>query len=874
MRILREWLWRLRAALYMRSDDDLTAELEFHRQMAVEDAQRQGRDPREALMRAGTVSLAAELVRDQRGPGPFSGFGADLRQAATALRRHCGYSAIAICALSLSVATATLMFSLFHGLVLKGLPYPAAARLISVYDSSERNPKFPMSIGNYQEYARENRTLEGLALFTGVDVAVMHDGRPERVSAVRVTHEFFPLLGVMPVLGRNFQKAELHRNARVVILSHRYWTARYHGDPGVLGASIMVDREPWTVIGVLPSDFQHVGGSYRTPLHGDTVPIWFPARLDLPASGIRGWHFHNAIARVKAEFSLEQAQADLLRISNDLARRYPDSNRGFRALVAPLDEELRGGSTRVVSLLMAAGAIVLLIAAANLASLSIARGLARRREIGVRQALGASQWRLVRVVLAENVVVGMAGGMAGVALAYAVFPALRTIVPEDFPRLHEMALGWAEALFAVSAALTVSLFSGLATSLRSMRQDPVPALTEGGRGASATREATKLRGALVVGEVALAALLGSTAILLVRSAWQLDQRPHGFDARNVLTFQLALNPNKYSEAASLQFFRGLIQRIEQLPGVRSAGFTTGLPWTGYDENSGFEIVGRPARPGESMQARFQSATPGYFAAMRIPLKDGRHFEDRDHETAPPVVLVNEAFAKRYFPGTRAIGQRLDLWGKKREIVGVVADIQDRPAEAGAEPAFWWPLSQVPFPSFTAVLRTESDPALLTSAVEHVVHEVDRELPVAAVRTMDRVAASALAERRFTMWLIQCFAMLALGLAAFGLYGLLNYITQQRRREIAIRLAMGANASQVGGLLVRHGLGLSLAGAAIAAMLTPIAGMALKPFLYGVTASDPLSILTPMAILFAGVAASAGPAIAAARSRPIDSLRQD
>lgn len=878
MGMLRQWSRRIVDRVRRRAlDRETESEMRFHLQMEIDNGIRNGltkeQATREAYLRAGDVTSALEQVRDQRRLGWLDGAATDLHHAWSALRRQPGFLTVAVGALAAAVAINTLIFAIVQGVLLQPLPYRAPQQLIRVFQYTPRNPKFPVSIYNYLEDKRENRTLQGIALYTGADLELMHGDRPERLTAVRITDDFFPTLGVAPALGRNFTAAEMHGNVRVVMLSNRIWRTRFNSDPNIAGRTIRLNREAWTVVGVLPAGFQHVGGTYRSPLQGDTVALWWPLGLDLPNNCDKNCHFTNAIARLKPGVSLAAASEDLNRIMDDLRRRFPDSYGKAKARVEPLATEVVGGSRRTIGIIAAAGAVVLLIAMINIAGLCIARVLARRRELSIRQALGGGAWRLVRTVLAENVILGIVGGAFGLALAAALLPVLRAILPVDFPRLQDIGFTWLAAGFAFVSALATSIVAGLVPALRQIRLDPNDSLNHDNRSATLTRGATRLRAALVAAEIALSVILCFGAVLLVRSANLLGARDQGFDSHHILTFQLNLPDEAYPKGAqAAAFYSELVERWRAIPGVRSAGLSTNLPWTGYDENTGFDIVGRAARPGESMQARYQAADPGYFKALHFRLIQGRFIEPGDVKSAPPVIVVNEALARRYFDRGDAVGHYLDL-GDKCRIVGVVADIRDWPADVAAEPAFWWPLAQAPLRAVVAAIRTGGDPLASVSAVRAVLRSLDPELPMAEVRSMDDIASEALAERRFALLLCETFAMLAMALAAIGIYGMLSYLVEQRRREIGLRLALGATRSGVLWLVVSNALVLAAIGLAVGLSLAPLAGRAVSSMLYGVTAADVVTFaVAPLIILLFTIVGSAAPGWAAARTEPMSALR--
>ena len=879
---LRQWFQRFQSTLRSRQfDERADEELRFHFDMETEAATQRGlpRDAaeREARLRTGVALSAREAVRDQRGLPWLDDLFSDLRISARGLLRQRGFAVVTITALALAVAINTMIFALVDGVLLQPLPYAEPGRLVRAFESSDQFPKFPLSAALFLETERDSQTFDNIALYTGEDLQLMHDDRPENLTAVRVSQQFFPTLGVQPMLGRNFEESEMRGSPRVVILSHSLWANRFERDPAIVGRTIRLNRENWTVIGVLPPGFEHVGGAYRSPLQGETVALWWPVALDLPESGMFQWHFMNSVARLKPAVTVQQAEHDLNRLMVEHQKRYPDGHHDWRARVTPLEEEVVGSSRQTVLLLIAAGGLVLLIACANIAGLCIARGLARRREVAIRQALGARAGRLVRALVAENLLLGVAGGVAGLALAAAGVPLLRTMLPSDFPRLHAVHLSVAVAAFALLSAVMTAVVAGLLPALRQTRHDPREMLQEEPRGASAGRAARRWRAVLVASEIALAALLCAATLLLARSAHMLSERDHGFAGDGVLAFDLSIPRSAYGDdTLRLQLYTEMTAQWRQLAGVEAAALATDLPWTGYDENSSFRIVGPENTQQEEGQGRYHAASPGYFNALRTKLVRGRDFDDRDHRDSPRVVLINESLARRYFPDEDPVGHVLDLWGARREIVGVVADIRDRPSDLEAEPAYWFPLSQeTPSLQLRAVLRTSGGPLAMVPAAAAALRAIDPELPMSNIRTMDAIVSAALAERRFALWLFEAFAVLALSLAAVGVYGLLAYLVEQRRKELGIRMALGASRAAIVRMVLGDGVRLCAAGVIAGLLLVPIAGRGLSSFLYGVRATDMISLLTAsLVILTVALAASFVPAWAAARCHPMHALREE
>ncbi len=412
-----------------------------------------------ARLKAGSIPAALDEVRDQRGPGPFNGMGMDLRQALASLRRDPWFSLIATGALGMAVMVSTLVLALFDGVILRPLPYREPERLVRIFDSSPRNPRFPMSVANYLACKRDGQMFSSIALYTGGDVELSNERRPERLHAVRVSPDFFPTLDVPPAMGRNFEEGDSRGDARVAILSHSTWRDRFQSDPSIVGKTIRLNREPLQIAGVMPAGFQHPGGTYHSPLQGETVDVWLPTRLDLPRNGLRYWHFHNAIARVAPGMTFPQARLAMNRFGAELQKRDPEVNGGMLPYLSPLGDEVVGNSRQTVWLLLGAGGLVLLLACANVAALCVARGLARRGEMAVRQALGAGAWRQARAAIAENLWLGLSGGLAGLALAAGMMPVFRAVTPHDFPRVHEIGLGLGTALISVALAVVTCVFA-------------------------------------------------------------------------------------------------------------------------------------------------------------------------------------------------------------------------------------------------------------------------------------------------------------------------------------------------------------------------------------------------------------------------------
>jgi predicted permease len=868
--------------LFRRRHLDRTTEEEinFHLRMEIEAGLRRGLNQsaaeRAARLKIGPIAAALDEVRDQRRLGRLEDWAIELRQAWTALRRRPGYLLLALGALASTVAVNTHVYTLLYGVLLLPLPYPNAERLARVYESNTVDPKFPLSIYHFHQNLEYSRTLEAQALYTRIDMQLTHDEHPEAVTAIAISDQFFPLLGGEPALGRNFRPEEMTGAARVVILSHTFWKNRVHADPAIVGRTLRIDRENWTVVGVAAEGFEHVGGQFRSTLQGDTVAIWRPLSMEVRNNCYRGCHYTNALVRLREGVTLAAAQQELEAILARMQREFPEFYAGDAVRLEPLASEVVGSSRTTVLVIASAGGCLLLLAAINVAGLCIARTVARRRELAVRAALGGGRAQMLRAELTENAVLGALAAALGLAFAAALLPALRALLPQDFPRAHEMILHWPAAVFAVVSAIGASLFAGLAAALRYANATPGEALQEDTRAASGSRRSIRFRGALVAAQMTLACVLCFAAILLLRSSIALGQRDPGFEPSGAVTFELAFPGNTYDGPRGPRmgaFYREAVRRLNEIPGVTAAGFGTSVPWTGYDENAGIEIPGYTPAPGEDSSARYQAASAEYFAALGAPIIAGRAIEVRDAINAPRAAVVNEVLVRRYFPDRSPLGREIDFYGQTWQIVGIVADIEDHPADPDAEPAVYMSLHQYAFNRIRGVVRTAGDPLEVLPTIRNVIADLDSEMPVSDIRTLASIAQDANSERRFTLLWCAAFAALALILGAVGIYSLLAYSVQQRTREIGIRLALGATRGRVLGTLIASGLTLAAAGLVAGLLAAPAAGRALASLLYGTSPSDLGALATAAgSILLAALLASIVPAWTAARTEPISVLR--
>jgi len=873
MRAAWAWLRRVgRSLLGHGHDADLDDELRFHLDMQTAAGLRRGLSPeaadRAARLRLGGTDGIREAYRDQRGVPALDTLLQDVRYAARSLRRDSGFALIAIATLTLGVGATTSIFSLVRGVLLEPLPYPESNRLIRVYESNPRFPLFPVGPYGLLAYRHENRTLEGIAGYVREDLQLAVDSRPERLRGLQVSSNYFDVLRMPPMRGRSFTWADERDNANVAVLSDAIWRARFQADPAVIGRAVRLSGRLFTIVGVMPQGFEHVGGTYRSTGQGETVDVWWPLPLD-KASERKGWHYINAVARLRPGVTAAQARADLAGIS---ARFRQGDDTPWDVRVVGLLDDVVGRSSDALVLLLAGVGVVMLIACANVSSLLLARATARRRERAVRFALGASRWRLLRQSIVESLVLALPGAAGGALLASAGVAVMAAVLPDDFPRLHNVRVDRVVLAFSVLLSVASAIVFGLLPAWHQASDAVNPMLHDAGARTGASRRTVRWRNALVVSEFALASALLIGAGLLARSFVLLQHAPAGFDASGVVTALVALPEARYPKSEdSGQFFQKLVTNVRTIPGVRSAGTGSDLPWTGYDENTGFDIAGRPAR--DEPSARFHVASPGYFETLGIRRVAGRLFDERDAAGAPLVVVVNDALVQRYFAGEDPLGRVLSIWDKPRTIVGVVASVKDSPTDAAAVPAFWWPHAQQSFPAQTLVVRTNRNALDVIPELRRAVARLDPELPLAEVMTLDDIAAAATAQRRFVLAMTALFAGAALLLAAVGAYGVLAWTVRQRTRELGVRVALGARRQDVLLLVLTHGGRLALAGIVMGSIAALASGPVLQALLYGISPRDVGTFAAAGAAMFLiSCIAAAGPAWAATRANPVEALR--
>ena len=797
----------------------------------------------------------------------------DLRFGLRLLRKNPGFTAVAVFTLALSIGANAAIFDVVNGVLLKPLPYKEPDRIVRVFENSPRFPKFPISPANFLDYRERNDVFDDFATFARGDLDLSVNDRPERLTGMRVSNGFFHLLGFEPELGRAFLPVdEINGNEHVAVISRALWERSFGKDANIIGAPVTMSGMSFTIIGVIGSGLQHVGGDYHSLPHGGNVDVWWPLTMD---PKVRTSHFLNAIGRLRPGITREQAEARMNVIAQQLEEQHPE-DKDWRISLVPLRDEIVGGAQTMLLILFGAAGFVLLIACVNIANLLLATATVRQKEIAVRTALGAGRLRLVRQMLTESLLIAVAGGVAGLLVARWGIEALVALGPKQIPRLHMLSLDWRTFAFALTASLLTGALFGLAPALQISKVNLNESLKEGGRGSSGGSRHNRLRGLLVIAEVSLAFVLLIGAGLLMRTFFYLQNVDPGFNPERVLTGTIELPGARYSTGRKASsFYRELIGRLAALPGVQGAAATSDLPWTGYDENTSFGIEGRQFSDNEYPSAQYHFATPDYFRTVAIPLLEGRFFSEADDADAPRVIVINKSMADRYWPDADAVSKRVRLWGETRMIAGIVGDLKDSPGELRAKPGFFFPVNQQAPSGLVLVVRTERDPMSLLAAMRSEIAALDKELPLSDVRTLEQIARAAVARTRFTMLLLSVFAGVALLLASVGIYGVVSYSVTQRTHEIGIRVALGAQRRDVIGLVARQGMTLVVAGMGAGLAAALVLTRAMSSLLFGVSAADPITF-AGIAVLLMGVALGACfvPARRAMKMDPMVALRHE
>jgi putative ABC transport system permease protein len=782
-------------------------------------------------------------------------------------------------ALALGIGATTAIFSVVDAVLLKPLPFRDPGRLLIVL---ERNPSLHKNFmflapANLFAWREQSQSFDGVAAFrSGVRVNLTGgpNGRihPEELRAEYVSAELFPLLGVLPAVGRIFRGDEDRPgHANFALLSYSLWQSHFGADRAIPGQTIRVRSRLYTVLGVMPPDFA---------VTDPAVDLWLPLALNPSDPRLAASRTLTAVARLKTGVSLERAKTEMDAIGAREEQSNRTLNAGYRPALYPFRELLVGQTKQALVVLSAAVGLLLLMACANVANLLLARGATRRKEMAIRAALGAARARIAAQLLFEFVLLALAGGALGIVLAAASVALLRTVATDSLPRLNAIALDGRALFFALAVSLASGMLFGIAPALRSSGPALNAALTEGGRGGAGGRAGRRMRAALASVEVALAVVVLIGAGLLIRSFVRMRQTDPGFDPHGVLTFRLPLAGGRNATPdGAIAFFRQAGEQLAALPGVRSVGMADTLPLTGLGTGYTFSVEGRPAEREEQRPiALFRSISPGYFRTLRIPLAAGRDFAASDSQDAPPVVIVNQLLARRFWPDGNPLGGRLilhDRGGMVARIVGVVGDVKPERVDTGDWPAMYMPYAQSTNPTMVMAVRTTAAPLALSTAVQRAIHRLDPEQPVADIRPLDAVVDQAAGDARFNALVLGLFAAIAFALGAVGIYGVISYDVSQRTNEIGLRMALGAQPRDIARLILGQGARLAAMGIAAGLVIAFALTRFMEPLLYGVRTTD-FPTFAAISILLGVVALAAGylPSRRAMRLDPVVALRHE
>jgi predicted permease len=798
---------------------------------------------------------------------------------------------IALFTLALGIGANTAIFSIVDAVMLKPLPFPDSDKLVfmtSAFEKQGVTRNFATSYADFLDWRSTAKSFTGMASYHQDSFTLAGLDQPLHVSGETVSGDFFSTLGTQPLLGRGFTRDEEKPGTRVVVLSHDLWQSAFHGDRSIIGRAITLDKQSYTVVGVMPAGFSF-------PLDADPPKVWRTLAIDSetkdpinsPAATSpeeRGVHFLQMVARLKPDVPMNRAHEEMNVIARGLAKQYPDTNSKFTAvgLTSELDHLVGKTRPRMVILLISVG-VVLLIACMNVANLLLVRASRRNREIALRAALGAKRMRVVRQMLTESVVLAMGGAILGIPIALWALKLFIALNAQNLPRIQNAGLDGNVLLFTAGIALLTSLIFGLVPALRASSPNLTEFMKEG-RGTTASGQHQRLRGALVVMETAGGLVLLVVAGLLLRSFHRLLSVDPGLNPKNVLTLTFDLPETKYNDQQQMDFYTQLVSRAGNLPGVVSAGAVTPLPLSGNNAMVTFQIEGRPVPKSEEPSADIEIASPGFFKTMNIPMFRGRDFSERDDTKAPGVVIVNEAFAHKYFSNEDAVGKHITPGaansGKPqvREIIAVVGNVKNRSLDTEEVPIYYIPSTQLNFGSMAVCLRTNNDPHSVVSAVRSVVSSMDPDLPVYDIKTMEEYLASSVATQRFNAMLLEAFAGLALVLTGIGLYGVIAYAVAQRTHEIGVRMTLGASRSEVVRMVLKSGLQLTAIGVAAGLVLSFIAAKFATSFsslLFGIKATDLVTFSAVVGIVtIVSLLACYIPAYRASKVDPMIALRYE
>ncbi|MEW6128150.1 MAG: ABC transporter permease [Acidobacteriota bacterium] len=799
----------------------------------------------------------------------------DVRFGVRRLLKTPGFTLIAVLTLALGIGATTAIFSVVNTVLLRPLPFKEPDRLVMVRETKfPQFSEFAVSPANFLDWQQQNTVFEQLVGVRPVTVNLTGTGDPERLNGATLTDGFGALLGVTPQLGRDFlsEENQVGRN-NVVLLSHNLWQRRFGGEPDIINQKIILDGQPYTVVGVMPAGFKFLEWQSE---------LWIPLAFTPQQAQNRGGHnISLVVGRLKPDITHEMARVEMSALASRLEMQYPEVNAGWNVILMPLLDATVRTIKPALLLLLAAVAFVLVIACVNVANLLLAKAAVRQREIAIRTALGAGRFRIIRQLLTESVLLAIVGGTAGLLLANWGLQLLLQLAPQDLPRVANVSLDARVLAFSAVITLLTGILFGLVPALHASKPNLQEPMKDASRGLTAGGNRQRMRSSLVVVEIAAALVLLVGAGLMLKSFWRLLQVDPGFAPEQALTMTVALPQNKYGDGTrQTAFFQQLLDNVKALPGVESVGAASHIPLDGNDSVVSYEVKGQPpAPPGSFTSANYFIIEGDYFGAMGIPLRKGRVFSEHDTKDAPLVVMINETFARKNFPDENPIGKSLNFDSADnpvyREIIGVVGDVKYYGLDREATQQLYFPASQEPERKMTLVARTAGDPLALTTAIRNQVHHLDKNQPVSDIKTLAQLVSTSIVSQRFSIWLLGIFATVALVLAAVGIYGVLSYVVAQRTHEIGIRMALGAGRREVFRLVVGHGMQLTMigvvAGLSVAFVLTRL----MATLLFNVSATDPLTYtLIGLLLVVVALLACYIPARRATRVDPLVALRHE
>jgi len=808
----------------------------------------------------------------------------DLRCTLRQFRRSPGFTLMAVLTLALGIGATTAVFSLVDAVLLHPLPFAQPERLVALNtleqqraSSGPADVPADTSYPNFFDWRDRARSFQNMASYQGGSFTLSLANVPaRRIDGMTVSSDFFRVLGIDPALGRSFMRSEEQAGGRSVVISHSLWQTAFNASPSVVGQTMHLSEETYTVIGVLPASFQF-------PNAPDAQVFITPALTmegKNPSGMQRGWNQTSVLGRLATGVDITQARAEMQTIQRSLAAQFPDDDAKETAVsVIPELQDVVGDVQRPLHILFAAVSLLLLIACANVAGLLLTRTSARRAEFALRSALGATRLQIVHQLLLESLTLSFLGGLGGFLLAALALRISPSFLPDDLPRIHELSLNSHVLLFALTASLITGLLFGVLPAWRSSRLDPAIALRDTTRSTTASRSQNRLHSALIVGETALSLILLVAAGLLIRSFDKLLSVDPGFNTQHLLTFRVGMPPKRFKDERLLQLSQQLEARFAALPGVQQSTFAFPMPLAGGDMNITFAIPGRPTAPGEQPSARAGVVAANFFQSMQMTLRRGRFFNaTEDQPNSPPAIIINQAFADRFFPGEDALGKRIqsDLSSsdqpESREIVGIVGNVTRVSLDEAPQPEYYIPFAQVPLGPPVFAIRVAGDPASYDNTIRALVAQQDSGLPVYGMRT--NLLARSTAQQRFQTLLISAFAAIALLLSAIGLYAVLSYMVVQRKLELGLRMALGAQRSDVLSLILKRGLLLCITGLAIGLIASAALTRYITTLLFHTPVLDAVTFTTTTLLLLTISAASCFiPAFRASRLDPNETLHQ-